>query len=118
MATLRLGQGLRPKKPVFAMTRGYTDELWQMTTSCWEEDPNSRPTVDSVLDVLRGSAEGWGTKHAKLTAPSSTKKAGPGTRKVVEALEEVSRTQFLPASRRTQPTDNRRYNPTTKSAQA
>jgi len=45
-------QGVRPKEPVFAMTRGYTEELWQLTTSYWKADFNERPTVDYVLATL------------------------------------------------------------------
>ena len=56
-------QGVRPKAPVFATTRGYTEELWRMTTICWEEDPNRRPTVDHVLGVLRSAAEKWKSRH-------------------------------------------------------
>ena len=50
-------KGKRPKKPVFDATRGYTEELWGMTTSCWKEGPNDRPTVDSVLATLKNVAE-------------------------------------------------------------
>ena len=57
MVMLDILQGVRPKKPVFATTHGYTKELWQMTMCCWEEDPCSRPTVDHVLDALKSAAE-------------------------------------------------------------
>jgi len=52
---IRILDGVRPQKPDFATTRGYTEDLWEMTTSCWAEDPISRPTVDHVLDALRSS---------------------------------------------------------------
>ena len=54
--------GARQKKPIFVITRGYTEELWEMTTSCWEEDPTKRPTVDYVLGVLSSAAERWEPK--------------------------------------------------------
>ena len=34
-----------------------------MTTICWEEDPNRRPTVDHVLGVLRSAAEKCESRH-------------------------------------------------------
>jgi len=34
-----------------------------MTTSCWKEDPNDRPTVDYVLALLKNAAEQWEPKH-------------------------------------------------------
>ena len=61
-------QGERPKKPRFAITRGYTEELWDMTTSCWDADPAKRPTVDHILDVLIIGAEQWKPKHGGLYA--------------------------------------------------
>ena len=51
--------GVRPQKPIFVITRGYTEDLWEMTTSCWNEVPAERPTVEQVLEVLRISAEEW-----------------------------------------------------------
>lgn len=56
---LHIIQGARPKKPIFAATRGYTQELWNMTSSCWDMDASKRPTVDHVLDALAVAAERW-----------------------------------------------------------
>jgi serine/threonine protein kinase len=63
VAALRVIQGVRPKKPIFAATRGYTQEVWDMTISCWDEDPLKRPTLDYVLDALRIAAEKWKLRH-------------------------------------------------------
>jgi hypothetical protein len=41
-----------------------------MTTTCWKEDPNSRPTVDDLLEALRNAAEQWESKRRKLAAQS------------------------------------------------
>ncbi|KAF9654244.1 kinase-like protein [Thelephora ganbajun] len=67
VAMLHIIQGVRPKKPIFAITRGYTEELWAMTTSCWEENPTERPTVDYVLEALKMAAEQWKPKHGGLS---------------------------------------------------
>jgi len=63
-------QGVRPKKPDFPTTRGYTKELWQLTTCCWEEDPGSRSTVDHVLDALRSAAEKRESKQEEVAGLS------------------------------------------------
>ena len=71
MVMLDILQGVRPKKPDFATTRGYTKELWQMTMCCWEEDPSSRPTVDHVLDALRNAVEYREFKQEEVPGLSS-----------------------------------------------
>ena len=60
--------GVRPEKPDLSITRGYTDELWEMTTSCWEEDSIKRPTVDFVLGVLGSTGERWKFKNGEFSA--------------------------------------------------
>lgn len=70
MAILSILDGSRPKAPIFATTRGYTKELWEITISCWKEDPRERPTVDYVLVVLKNAAEEWKPKHGALVALS------------------------------------------------
>jgi len=70
MVMLDILQGVRPKKPGFATTRGYTKELWQMTMCCWEEDLSSRPTVDHVLDALRSAAEQRESKQEEVAGLS------------------------------------------------
>ena len=63
-------KGERPKKPIFVITRGYTEELWGMTESCWKQDPDERPAVDYVLDTLSRAAEEWKPRGGELSAPS------------------------------------------------
>jgi len=91
-------KGDRPEKPIFSTTRGYTEGLWEMTTSCWKRNPSDRPTVDDVLSVLKkGSYE--------LTIKRMVDRILDGTMlpmgedeawDVVERLETVSRKQFPP----------------------
>jgi hypothetical protein len=69
-AMLHITRGELPKKPVFAITRGYTQELWDMTSSCWDVDPPKRPAVDHVLDSLVVAADLWKPKGNQLSAPS------------------------------------------------
>ena len=56
---LLIGQGVRPQKPLFLITRGYTEELWEMTISCWSERPSERPNVDVILEAMKAGAEEW-----------------------------------------------------------
>jgi len=70
MVAFHILHGGRPKRPPFAVTRGYTEELWEMTTSCWNEDATGRPIVDCVLDTLRDAAEQWKPEHGGLSTLS------------------------------------------------
>ena len=58
-----IGQGVRPRKPKFLVTRGYTRELWEMTMSCWSEQPTERPKAGGVLGVLKIAAEQWESRN-------------------------------------------------------
>ena len=69
--------GVRPKKPNFIFTRCYTEWLWEMTTSCWEEDPTKRPTVDYVLGVLSSAAELWEPKYGEDAALDDRSSTSP-----------------------------------------
>jgi hypothetical protein len=65
---LDIVEGRRPPKPNFSNTRGYTQELWEMTTHCWEGEPAERPTVDCVSESLRIAAELWKPEHGRVSA--------------------------------------------------
>ena len=67
---LHITQGELPKKPIFAITRGYTQELWDMTSSCWDADPTKRPVVDHVLEALVIAADLWKPKDNQLSTLS------------------------------------------------
>ena len=77
MTLRKIIEGVRPKKPIFAITRGYTEELWEMTTACWEEDPAKRPPVDHVLGMLRSAAGQWKPKYGELAAQDDWSPTSP-----------------------------------------
>lgn len=64
-------QGVLPKEPDFAVTRGYTKELWQLSTSCWRMDPSERPAVDRVLATLKSATGQWKPKQGETVASVS-----------------------------------------------
>jgi len=70
MAEVYILKGERPKKPIFSTTRGYTEELWEMTTSCWKRDPSDRPTVAEVLCALKNAAEQCESECGEMDTPS------------------------------------------------
>ena len=51
MALLAIMSGKRPRRPSHS---SFTDELWTSTQNCWNQDPDSRPEVSKVLEVLGG----------------------------------------------------------------
>ena len=112
VAMYHIIQGERPKKPIFAITRGFTEKLWDMTTSCWDGDPERRPIIDYVLEALRSAAEQWESEQGSPPPPSPLDETvgriliwakSPlgkiAVRTVVEALAKVSARYFLPAVR-------------------
>lgn len=42
------------------------DELWQLITSCWQQDPAGRPTFQEVLDRVQELQRAW---RSNETAP-------------------------------------------------
>jgi len=51
VAMVAIMDGKRPPRPTH---QAFTDQLWQLTQRCWDQNPHSRPEVSEVLKVLRG----------------------------------------------------------------
>ena len=52
-------RGERLGKPSNASSLGFTDELWGMLLSCWNESASARPTAEELLDYLRPASLAW-----------------------------------------------------------
>ena len=48
--------GERPTRPAVATKLGLTDDLWHLIRSSWAQDPQRRPTVDTIVDFLLRAA--------------------------------------------------------------
>ncbi|KAF9789158.1 kinase-like domain-containing protein [Thelephora terrestris] len=48
-AMANIMNGVRPERPLHP---GLTDDLWTLTRKCWEENPQDRPQIDSVVTHL------------------------------------------------------------------
>ena len=97
--------GVRPAKPNSVLTRGYTEKLWEMTTSCWIEVATERPTVDHVLEVLEAAAKWWRPRSFdgevdQLLAKTWLCREDDLVRKMAGALDKVSKRLFPFADRR------------------
>ena len=55
---LAIMRGKRPPRP---HDPAFTDDLWELTQDCWNQDPRLRPEISEVLQTLHG-----------LLAPSTT----------------------------------------------
>lgn len=44
-----MAQGERPPRPAHP---DLTDDLWNLMKSCWDPDPQLRPEISEVLEVL------------------------------------------------------------------
>ena len=42
-------QGGRPEMPGNAQVLGLTDEMWKLVQSCWQQNPEERPTIGEVV---------------------------------------------------------------------
>ena len=54
---IRSTQGERPLRPSgldadVIVERGLDDNLWQLLTECWDQDPQKRPKIQEVLARL------------------------------------------------------------------
>ena len=52
-------RGERPGKPLNALSLGFTDMLWGLLQSCWEESAAVRPTARQLLDHLNMVSDTW-----------------------------------------------------------
>jgi len=39
----------RPRMPENAQEVGLTGEMWELVESCWQRDPDERPTVEEIV---------------------------------------------------------------------
>jgi hypothetical protein len=48
---LAVTKGIRPERP--GSETGIFDELWELVSRCWQQDPGSRPTMQGVVETVR-----------------------------------------------------------------
>ena len=46
---LRISRGDRPDMPENAQAVGLTGEIWKLLESCWQQNPNKRPTMEEIV---------------------------------------------------------------------
>ena len=51
--------GKRPGRPEGTKGTWFTDDLWKMLGLCWATDPQSRPSVEAVLECLERVSSTW-----------------------------------------------------------
>jgi len=52
-------QGLRPTKPEYASSIGFSDVLWSFVQRCWDGDSRLRPKVGEVVTHLGSAVADW-----------------------------------------------------------
>jgi len=52
-------RGERPGKPPNAVSLGFTEALWELLQSCWDESATGRPTARQLLDYLHPASHTW-----------------------------------------------------------
>jgi len=61
---LKVTEGLRPERPGGTEGVWFTDDLWAMLNLCWAAQPESRPSIETVLECV--------TRHARSLPHSET----------------------------------------------
>ena len=59
IATRRVLKGERPARPEGAEGQWFKDELWEMLSLCWATEPQRRPSVEAVLELLGRISGTW-----------------------------------------------------------
>ena len=49
-AETKIGRGERPKRPKHS---DFTESLWELTQRCWSDEPQHRPNIKEVIEVLK-----------------------------------------------------------------
>lgn len=57
--TRMVTEGKRPERPDGPEGAWFTDDLWQMLTSCWEYQRESRSSIDAILELLERLSGAW-----------------------------------------------------------
>ena len=52
--------GERPGRPEGPEGAWFTDDLWGMLQLCWATRPESRPSIEAVLERLERASKAWG----------------------------------------------------------
>jgi len=50
---LKIMEGERPVRPWEAQELGLVDSVWNMADNCWQQNPDIRPTMATVVGFLR-----------------------------------------------------------------
>ena len=80
MAASRVLRGERPEMPGNAQDVGLTGEMWKLLESCWQQDPEKRPTMDEVVRKWEKFVEcndNTITGYVQITRPIGTSSSIP-----------------------------------------
>ena len=48
--------GQRPEKPLHAESLGFSDTIWELVKSCWNESSSTRPSAEKLFEDLSAAA--------------------------------------------------------------
>ena len=55
----RVSLGERPSRPPNRRLLGLSDEMWLLTTNCWDGDPTARPHITDILSSFEAASCRW-----------------------------------------------------------
>ena len=50
---LRIVKGIRPLRPEGSQGLGFSDDVWEMVSRCWQQEPGQRPKISEVQACFR-----------------------------------------------------------------
>jgi hypothetical protein len=50
---LAIRDGPLPTRPEHGNTRGLSDAMWNLTDQCWQRDPESRPSMSEIREIIQ-----------------------------------------------------------------
>jgi len=72
----KIVDGERPGRPEGLEGAWFTDNLWRMLELCWATRPESRPSIEAVLECLEWASWAWEPYSQQVDGDTGTDKDG------------------------------------------
>ena len=70
--TRMVTEGKQPERPDGPEGAWFTDDLWQMLTSCWEYQQESQSSINAILELLEWLSGAWKQLASQIDEDAET----------------------------------------------